>query len=65
MRAAQAWALVHGRGSVEPDDIKDLAPDVLGHRLIMRPQARLQGRSGHDIVTQVLKEVPVPVTPGE
>ena len=65
MRAAQAYALIRGRGAVEPDDVKALASDVLGHLSIVRPRARLQGRSGDDVIRQVLNEVPVPVMPGE
>jgi MoxR-like ATPase len=63
MRAAQARGLLSGRAAVEPDDVKELAPEVLGHRLIVRPQARLQGRGGEQIVAHVLESVPIPVNP--
>src|SRR4030095_8519147 len=43
LRAAKALALVRGRDFVLPDDVKGLAPLVLPHRVIMTPQAELDG----------------------
>src|SRR5438552_3779788 len=43
-RASQAWAAMHGREYVIPDDVKDLAVPVLAHRLIASLEARLRGR---------------------
>jgi len=59
--AAQAWAAVHGRTSVVPDDIKKLAPYVLTHRILIQPQVRLRGRKPEDIVAEIVETVPVPV----
>ena len=59
--AAQAWAAVHGRTFVVPDDIKKLAPYVLTHRILIQPQVRLRGRKPEDIVAEIVETVPVPV----
>jgi MoxR-like ATPase len=61
MHAAQALAVLRGESHVTPDHVKRLAPDVLGHRLVLQPRARAQGVSGRDLVRRVLEETPVPV----
>jgi len=60
-RTSQALAALRGRDYVIPDDVKYLAPYVLGHRLIVSPQTRLRGRSVEDILREIVEEVPVPV----
>jgi MoxR-like ATPase len=60
-RTAQARAAIRGREYVLPDDAKALASAVLGHRIIITPEARLRGRSSNDIVRAVLDQVAVPV----
>jgi len=60
-QASQAWAAVHGRDFVLPDDIKDLAPEVLTHRLIISPQAQLRGREPQELVAGIVDSIPVPV----
>jgi len=60
-RAAQALAALRGRGFVLPDDVKGLAPVVLGHRVIASAQARLRGRTSAEILAEVVASVPVPV----
>jgi MoxR-like ATPase len=62
-RASQAWAAMHGRDFVLPDDIKRLAEPVLAHRLIASLEARLRGRDAITIVGSILDSVPVPVAP--
>jgi len=59
--SAQAWAAIHGRAFVVPDDIKKLAPYVLTHRILIQPQVRLRGRKPEDIVAEIVDTVPVPV----
>ena len=59
--SAQALAAVRGRSFVLPDDVKTLAPAVLGHRIILNADARLRGRDSVAIVAEVLANVPVPV----
>ncbi len=58
--AAQAMACIQGRGYVIPDDVKTLAPAVLSHRIIVKTEARLRGRSEESIMQEILSTVPVP-----
>ena len=60
-RAAQSWAFMAGRDYVVPDDVKEVATDVLAHRLICkRSFAGFDSASSREVVTQILEEVPVP-----
>ena len=59
--AAQARAAVSGREYVQPDDVKAMAPYVLSHRIVIKPQSRLRGGIAEDIVDNILESVPVPV----
>ena len=61
LKAAQALAAVRGRSFVLPDDVKELAGPVLAHRLVIRPEARLRGSGGEELVAEVLGLVKVPV----
>ena len=58
--AAQGSAFLDGRAFATPDDVKDVAPLVLGHRLIVRPEAELDGTTGDDVVKRVLAAVRAP-----
>ncbi|MHB0871688.1 MAG: AAA family ATPase [Chloroflexota bacterium] len=60
-RAAQARALLEGRGFVIPDDVKALALQVLGHRLILESQARIRGKKAASVLEEILQGIPVPV----
>ena len=55
--AARARALLHGRDFVLPDDVKRLAPIVLGHRLILTPEAELDGTTRAQIIQEALEKV--------
>jgi len=59
--ASQAWAAIHGRDFVLPDDVKFMAPHVLTHRLMISPQAQLRGRLPQELVADIVEVVPVPV----
>ena len=59
-RAAQAYAFIHGRGYVTPDDVKTLAPDVLRHRLVTTYEAEAQSISAEQIVARLLEGVGIP-----
>jgi len=61
LRVAKARALLSGRRYLLPDDVKTLALPVLGHRLILAPEARAAGLTGEEIVRQALDRVPVPL----
>ena len=58
--AAQALAAVLGRNYVLPDDIKALVEPVLGHRIILRPNAEMQGASPARILSQLMEREHVP-----
>jgi MoxR-like ATPase len=60
-RSAQAYAAIHGRFYVIPDDVKRVARPVLSHRMIATSQARLHGRVMEQIIEDVLQSVSVPV----
>ena len=60
-QAAQARAATSGRTFVTADDVKALAPYVLSHRLLLRPEAELQGVTAVSLVESTLAAVPVPV----
>ncbi|WP_084100422.1 MoxR family ATPase [Demequina sp. NBRC 110051] len=60
LAASKARAAMAGRNHVLPDDVKALAGAVLSHRLVVSTEARLGGRSAHDVVTQIVERTPVP-----
>ena len=64
-RSSQALAAIRGRAFVLPDDIKRMAPAVLGHRLILKPESRLRKRTAAHVVDEILGEIPVPVATSE
>ena len=62
-RASQAFAAIQGFDFVMPDDVKQLVPHVLGHRLILRPESRLRKKTVSVALEEILNTVPVPVMP--
>jgi MoxR-like ATPase len=58
--ASQAAAAIAGRDFATPDDVKDVADLVLPHRLIVAPDAEIEGVSAGDILREVLLAIPVP-----
>jgi MoxR-like ATPase len=60
IKAAKANAFLSGRGYVTPDDIKQLAPDVLRHRIITSFEAQAEGITGDKIIEVILSKVEVP-----
>ena len=59
-RAARGAAVIAGRDFVTPDDVKDMAPAVLRHRLIVAPEVEVEGRSADEVLQAVLTRVPAP-----
>lgn len=59
-RAARARAFLDGRGYVLPDDVKDIAPDVLRHRIVLTYEAEAEDVTADEIVRRVLERVPLP-----
>lgn len=64
-RLSRARALYEGRDYVLPDDVKFLAPFVLAHRLILRPEAKLDGVTAQTVIQQILDATPIPFPSGE
>ena len=59
-RAARAWAAVHGRDFVSPDDLKLLAVPALEHRIALHRGTRVMAREVEDVINEILERVPVP-----
>ena len=60
-RLAKVWAvLVRRRDVVYPEDIQDLAPYVLGHRIWLGPHAASHGLTSDAVITDVIERVPIP-----
>ncbi|MEX0586881.1 MAG: magnesium chelatase, partial [Pirellulales bacterium] len=57
-------AAIRGRNYVEPDDVKNIVPAVLTHRMILRPEARLQNVTAEELIVDILDETPVPMMEG-
>ncbi len=62
VRAAKAYAAIHGRNYVLPDDVHTLAKSVLAHRLLPSVEAAMSGRSIGSILDRIVASVPVPET---
>lgn len=60
IRSAKAMAAIRGRDFVTPEDIQFVAVHVLNHRLILTPEAEMEGVSTEDVVNEILKTVEVP-----
>ncbi len=60
---SKARALIEGRDYVIPDDVKYVAYPVLRHRIILKPEAELEGITTDQVISEILKTVKVP-TPG-
>ena len=60
LRASSAMAYIHGRDHVTPDDIIDIAPDVLRHRIIPSYAARAANIDSDSIIQTLIEKVPVP-----
>ncbi|MFJ2045283.1 AAA family ATPase [Paenibacillus taichungensis] len=60
LKASQAWAALHGRDFVLPDDIKLLAEPVLAHRLVFRNRVRQQEGLAERIIQELLSQIEVP-----
>ncbi|HOQ37521.1 MAG TPA: MoxR family ATPase [Acetivibrio sp.] len=57
---SKAYAAIQGRSFVIPEDVKDLALPVLRHRIILRPEAGIDGLGNDDVINSILSKVEVP-----
>ncbi|MEO7223161.1 MAG: MoxR family ATPase [Devosia sp.] len=60
IEAGRALAFLRGRDYVLPEDVLDIAPDVMRHRIIVSYEALSEGTTSDDIIRQILKAVPAP-----
>jgi MoxR-like ATPase len=60
VRCAKTWAAAEGRSYVIPDDIKDLAVPLLGHRLLLDAEAQFSGVTVEQVIERILNEVAPP-----
>jgi MoxR-like ATPase len=61
MKASSAWAFLEDRDYVIPEDIFQLAPWVLKHRIILLPKALMANKTSQDVISELLKNTPVNV----
>ena len=61
-RGSQALAAIRGHDFITPDDIKRLAPAILCHRIILKPESRLRKVTGRSVVDELLDMVAVPTS---
>jgi MoxR-like ATPase len=60
LRAARISAALRGADFVAPDDVKEMLPAVISHRLVLAPEALLEGVTAQGVVQRLLEQVPVP-----
>ena len=60
VRACRASAWMGGRDYVVPADINLLFYDVMGHRVVLEPQAKMSGQSARSVLEKVVGQVPAP-----
>lgn len=61
MKAAKAYAFIHDRDYVVPDDVQFMAPYVLSHRMILTSEARFEGQTAEAIIDSLLSSTSIPV----
>ncbi|MBK7434379.1 MAG: MoxR family ATPase [Chitinophagaceae bacterium] len=60
LRAARANAAIKGRDFVTPEDIVEMAPHVLRHRIILTPEKEMEGITADDLIDNILKAIEIP-----
>lgn len=60
LNSAKAYAAIHGRDFVTPEDIKDMTAPVLRHRIMLTPDKEMEGITTDDVVKQIVDKVEVP-----
>ena len=65
IEGARALAFLRGRPYVLPEDVTDIAPDVLRHRLVLSYEALAEGQTADSLVRRVMQHLPAPPRPLE
>ncbi|WP_435018698.1 AAA family ATPase [Tundrisphaera sp. TA3] len=60
LRGARAIAALEGRDFALPDDVQEVAPWALRHRVILTPEAEVEGQTPDDVLAELIRSVPVP-----
>ncbi len=60
LRSAKAIAAIRGRDFVTPDDIQFVAPHVMNHRLILTPEAEMEGITTREVIEEIIQTIEVP-----
>jgi MoxR-like ATPase len=60
LKTSRAAAAMRGRDFVTPDDVKSVAILAVAHRLILKPEHQIKGLENDQIITDILRQVPVP-----
>lgn len=60
IKASRAWAALHGKGFVTPDDVRRIAVPVLAHRIILNPDARFGGTTNVSVIEELLRKTRAP-----
>lgn len=60
MKATSAWALLEGRDYVIPDDVVNLLPWILKHRIILQSKALMADKTSEDVIYELIKNTPIP-----
>jgi MoxR-like ATPase len=58
--AAKTYAALQGRDYVTPDDVKLVIPPVFRHRLLLKPEAEIEGLDADAVIRRLLSQVEVP-----
>jgi len=65
VEGARALAMLRGRGYALPEDMTDLVPDVLRHRVVLSYEALSEGLSSDQVVQKIMAKIPAPAKPLE
>ena len=60
LNSAKALAALRGRGFVTPEDVQELAPVVLRHRVLLTPEREMEGLQPDDVIKQIIQKIEVP-----
>ncbi|GAB4000949.1 MoxR family ATPase [Spirosoma daeguense] len=60
LNSAKALATLHGRDFITPEDVQELAPSVLRHRILLTPEREMEGGTADEVVAQLVKKIEVP-----
>ncbi|MDX5437485.1 MAG: MoxR family ATPase [Pontibacter sp.] len=60
LNSSKALAALRGRGFVTPEDVQELAPGVLRHRILLTPEREMEGLTTDDVIKQIIQKIEVP-----